>query len=134
MQIQTKIKDHFIPSRLAKRLKSENIPHITEGGEQQGFTYASDQSVNWSTSLRNNYLTSLPNTSTPRRLSGGSLHRCVNVHSCSIYKSKKDWKPQILCDKGMGEDIAMHSCIPSTRVGESAATFQQDESRKPDIE
>jgi hypothetical protein len=58
MQTQMKIKDHFIPTRLAKILKSENITYITEGGEQQGFAYAADLSANWSPSLRNNYLTS----------------------------------------------------------------------------
>lgn len=134
MQIQTKIKDHFIPSRLVESLKSENITHITEGGEQQEFAYASDQSANWSPSLRNNYLTSLLSTSTPRRFSRGSLHRCVNVHSCSIYKSRTGWKPGILCEERMGGDIVMHSRTASARVEkqgwESAVTFQQDEPRK----
>lgn len=53
--MQTKIKYHFTPTRLAKILKSENT-RIMEDEEKQEFAYAVDLGINCSHFLENNYL------------------------------------------------------------------------------
>lgn len=120
MQIQTKIKDHFIPSRLAKSPKSETLTHLPKWrAAGVGIHCCSECTL---------VPTFLPDAPAPRPLSREGLHRCVHVHSSTIYKSKKTWRPLKYWVKERAKALILLG-LQGTRTGECNG-HPTDESRK----
>lgn len=109
MQSHTKTKDHFIPSRLAESPKSETLTHLPEWRAAGGGPRC------WAECTL--VPTSLPDASAPRPLSRGSLHRCVHVHSGTIYKSKRTWRPLKYWIKERAKALILLG-LRGTRTGE----------------